>query len=58
MEFIEAPIYVKLSDEERDALHRAYVILNDLANAAEEDDFAEKFSNEFTDNMLRSRENV
>lgn len=38
MEFIEAPIYVKLSDEERKALHEAYVILNDLACAAEEDD--------------------
>lgn len=38
MEFIESPIYVKLSDEERNSLHEAYVILNDLAAAAEEDD--------------------
>ena len=38
MEFIEPPIYVKLSDEERNSLHEAYVILNDLAVAAEEDD--------------------
>lgn len=38
MEFIEAPIYVKLSDEERDALHKAYTILNDLASAAEDND--------------------
>lgn len=37
MEFIESPIYVKLSNEERNSLHEAYVILNDLA-AAEEDD--------------------
>lgn len=38
MEFIESPIYVKLSDEERNSLHEAYVILNDLVCAAEEDD--------------------
>lgn len=38
MEFIEAPIYVKLSDEERNSLHEVYVILNDLVNAAEEND--------------------
>lgn len=38
MEFIESPIYVKLSDEERNSLHEAYVILNDLASAAEEND--------------------
>ena len=38
MEFIEATIYVKLSDEERNSLHEVYVILNDLVNAAEEND--------------------
>lgn len=38
MEFIESPIYVKLSDEERNSLHEVYVILNDLVNAAEEND--------------------
>lgn len=38
MEFIESPIYVKLNEEERNSLHEAYVILNDLACAAEEDD--------------------
>ena len=38
MEFIESPIYVKLSNEERNLLHEAYVILKDLAAAAEEDD--------------------
>lgn len=36
MEFIESPIYVKLNDEERNSLHEAYVILNDLVAAAEE----------------------
>lgn len=38
MEFIESPIYVKLSDGERNSLHEVYVILNDLVNAAEEND--------------------
>ena len=38
MEFIEAPIYVKLSDEERDALHRAYVILNELYDIIHDND--------------------
>lgn len=38
MKFIEATIYVKLSDEERNSLHEVYVILNDLVNAAEEND--------------------
>lgn len=38
IEFIESPIYVKLSDEERNSLHEVYVILNDLVNAAEEND--------------------
>lgn len=38
MEFIESPIYVKLNEEERNSLHEAYIILNDLACAAEEDD--------------------
>lgn len=37
MEFIESPIYVKLSDEERNSLHEVYVILNDLVNAADND---------------------
>lgn len=38
MEFIEASIYVKLSDEERDALHRAYVILNELYDVIADND--------------------
>lgn len=38
MEFIESPVYVNLSDEERNSLHEACVILNDLAVAAEEGD--------------------
>lgn len=33
-------------------------VMEVIANRAYDDDFAEKFSNEFTDNMLRSRENV
>lgn len=30
MEIIKAPIYVKLTEEEREALYDAYTILNDL----------------------------
>lgn len=33
-------------------------VMEVIANRAYDDNFAEKFSNEFTDNMLRSRENV
>ena len=33
-------------------------IMEVIAYRAYDDDFAEKFSNEFCDNMLRSRENV
>ena len=33
-------------------------VMEVIANRAYDDDFAEKFSNEFCDNMLRSRENV
>lgn len=33
-------------------------VMEVIANRAYDDDFAEKFSNEFTDNTLRSRENV
>lgn len=33
-------------------------VMEVIANRAYDDDFAEKFSNEFTDNVLRSRENV
>lgn len=33
-------------------------VMEVIANRAYDDDFVEKFSNEFTDNMLRSRENV
>lgn len=33
-------------------------VMEVIANRAYDDDFAEKFSNEFIDNMLRSRENV
>lgn len=33
-------------------------VMEVIANHAYDDDFAEKFSNEFCDNMLRSRENV
>ena len=38
MEIIKTPIYVKLTEKERKTLRDAYDILNDLANAAEEDD--------------------
>ena len=33
-------------------------VMEVIANRGYDDDFAENFSNEFTDNMLRSRENV
>ena len=33
-------------------------VMEVIANRAYDDDYAERFSNEFTDNMLRSRENV
>lgn len=33
-------------------------VMEVIANRAYNDDFAEKFSNEFIDNMLKSRENV
>ena len=33
-------------------------VMEVIAYRAYDDDFAEKFSNEFCDNMLRSRENV
>lgn len=33
-------------------------VMEVIANRAYDDDFAENFSNEFTDNMLRSRESV
>lgn len=33
-------------------------VMEVIANRAYNDDFAEKFSNEFIDNMLRSRESV
>ena len=33
-------------------------VMEVIANRAYDDDFAENFSNEFTDNMLRSKENV
>ena len=33
-------------------------VMEVIAYRAYDDDFAEEFSNEFTDNMLRSRENV
>ena len=33
-------------------------VIEVIANHAYDDDFAEKFSNEFCDNMLRSRKNV
>ena len=33
-------------------------VMEVIANRAYNDDFAERFSNEFTDNMLRSRKNV
>lgn len=38
MEFIKSPVYVKLNDEERNSLNEAYIILNDLASAAEDND--------------------
>lgn len=49
MEIIQAPVYVKLSDEERNLLHKVYVILNDLVNVAEEND-CEYVSNPLTGN--------
>lgn len=52
MEFIESPIYVKLSGEERSSLYEAYVILNDLASAADEDD-CEYISNPLTGDGYR-----
>lgn len=33
-------------------------VMEVIANRAYDDDFAENFFNEFTDNMLRSKENV
>lgn len=33
-------------------------VMEVIANRAYDDDFAEQFSNEFCDNMLRSRESV
>lgn len=33
-------------------------VMEVIANRAYNEDFAEKFSNEFTDNMLRSKNNV
>lgn len=33
-------------------------VMEVISNRAYDDDFAENFSNEFTDNMLRSKENV
>lgn len=33
-------------------------VMEVIANRAYNDDFAERFSNEFTDNMLRSRKSV
>lgn len=49
MEIIQAPVYVKLSDEERNSLHKVYVILNDLINVAEEND-CEYVNNPLTGN--------
>ena len=34
------------------------IVMEVIANRGFGEDFAENFSNEFTDNMLRSRENV
>ena len=39
-------------------MHGIETVMEVIANRAYDDDFAEKFSNEFCDNMLRSRENV
>lgn len=78
MEIIKAPIYVKLTEEERKTLrecpmfqghydaingnpyfmHGIETVMEVIANRAYDDDFAEGFSNEFCDNVLRSRENV
>ena len=33
-------------------------VMEVIANRAYDEDFAENFSNEFSDNMIRSRENV
>ena len=39
-------------------MHGIETVMEVIACRAYDDDFAEKFSNEFSDNMLRSRENV
>lgn len=39
-------------------MHGIETVMEVIANRAYNDDFAEEFSNEFCDNMLRSRENV
>ena len=39
-------------------MHGIETVMEVIAYRAYDDDFAEKFSNEFCDNMLRSRENV
>ena len=49
MEIIKAPVYIKLSDKERNSLHEVYVILNDLVNVAEENN-CEYVNNPLTGN--------
>lgn len=39
-------------------MHGIETVMEVIVNRAYDDDFAEKFSNEFIDNMLRSRKNV
>ena len=39
-------------------MHGIETVMEVIANRAYGEDFAERFSNEFCDNMLRSRENV
>lgn len=39
-------------------MHGIETVMEVIANHAYDEDFAEKFSNEFCDNMLRSRYNV
>lgn len=40
MEVINSPVYVKLTDTERKALHDAYVILNELVDIIYDNDCA------------------
>lgn len=53
-----ANTYIRIDAEEHTFPIVARTVMEVIANRAYNDDFAEKFSNKFCDNMLRSRENV